>query len=368
MIRNNDKKLAMIAMSGGVDSSVCALLVKNLGYECVGATMKLFDNEDIGECSEKACCSLKDSADAARVAHGLGMNHYVWDFTEDFRRDVIETFASSYEQGITPNPCIDCNRYLKYQRFYERSRQMDFDYIATGHYARIEFDETYGRYVLKKAVDDTKDQSYVLYMIGQEQLAHTLFPLGDLTKVQAREIANAHNFVNANKHESQDICFVPDGDYATFIKQYRGHDYAPGNFVNENGKILGKHKGIIHYTIGQRKGLGIAFGEPTYVKSIDQESNTIVLSKDKAVYTDSLVIGNLSINIPELLDSDDLTVKIRYSHGGAHAKVTRLESDGRLADARLHVQFDEPQRAITRGQSAVIYHGDMVVGGGIIIG
>ena len=256
-------KRALIAMSGGVDSSLAALLMKEKGYECIGCTMKLYENEDAGIEKTKTCCSLDDVEDARNVACLLDMPFYVFNFTERFRTQVIDRFVQSYEEGRTPNPCIDCNRYMKFDKLYERAKLMGCEYIVTGHYARIEKED--GKFFLKKALDETKDQTYVLYTLTQDQLAHTMFPLGVLTKRTVRNIAEKNGFINANKPDSQDICFVPDGDYASVIEKYTGRICMPGNFVDTEGNIMGRHKGIIHYTLGQRKGLGIAAGKPVYV-------------------------------------------------------------------------------------------------------
>ena len=280
-MRNMDKVL--IAMSGGVDSSVAAFLMKDQGCECIGATMKLFQNEDIGVKATKTCCSLEDVEDARSVAFRLGIPYYVFNFSDDFKGQVIDRFISAYERGATPNPCIDCNRYLKFERLYERARVFGCDAIVTGHYARIEQEN--GRWLLKKALDESKDQSYVLYSLTQEQLAHTRLPLGAIHKSETRRIAEEQGFYNADKPDSQDICFVPDGDYARFIARYTGHDCPAGDFVDEGGHVLGQHRGIVHYTVGQRKGLGIAADAPLYVKRIDTAENRVVLSGNDAVRT-----------------------------------------------------------------------------------
>ena len=242
-------------MSGGVDSSVAAYLMKQRGFDCIGVTMKLFSNEEIGCSRAKTCCSLEDVEDARSVAYRLGIPYYVFNFTEDFGRQVIDRFVAAYENGATPNPCIDCNRYLKFERLYRRASELGCDRVATGHYARIE--KQGDRYLLKKASDESKDQSYVLYAMTQEQLAHTAFPCGALNKTQTRQIAEEQGFLNAEKPDSQDICFVPDGDYAAFIRRYTGKSYPDGPFVTTRGEIIGRHRGIIHYTVGQRKGLGV---------------------------------------------------------------------------------------------------------------
>ena len=267
---------AMIAMSGGVDSSVAAYLMQQAGYDCMGVTMKLYENEDAGVPRGHTCCALDDVEDARRVAYALGMPYYVFNYKDAFREQVMARFAAAYQHGATPNPCLDCNRYLKFGLLETRARALGCDVLATGHYARVE-QLPDGRYTLKKAVDATKDQSYVLAWLTQEQLAHTRFPLGGLHKTEAREIAEAHGFCNAHKHDSQDICFVPDGDYAGFIERYTGKTSRTGAFLNTAGEPIGTHRGVIHYTIGQRKGLGISAPHPLYVCGICPEQNTVTL-------------------------------------------------------------------------------------------
>ena len=263
---NGEGRSALIAMSGGVDSSVAAALMLEKGYQCIGVTMKLFQNEEIGIPRDHTCCSLEDVEDARSVAYSLGMPYYVFNFTEDFSRQVIDRFVKAYECGATPNPCIDCNRYMKFEKLYHRAKELHCDYVVTGHYARTAYDEKSGRWQLKKGRNAAKDQSYVLCFMTQDQIAHTIFPLGEYEdKEEIREIAQQHGFINAHKHDSQDICFVQDGDYGRFIEQYTGKTYPPGPFVTEDGRVLGQHKGIIRYTIGQRKGLGLALPAPLYV-------------------------------------------------------------------------------------------------------
>lgn len=352
---------AIIAMSGGVDSSVAALLTKETGDECIGATMKLFHNEDIGVKREKTCCSLDDVEDARNVCYRMGIRYYVFNFSERFKEDVMDRFVDAYEHGATPNPCIDCNRYLKFDKMFQRMRELEYDYIVTGHYARVEYDEEKNRYLLKKAVDDTKDQSYVLYMLTQEQLAHISLPLGVLRKTEVREIAEKHGFVNARKHDSQDICFVPDGDYAKFIEQYTGRKSIPGDFVDTEGNILGKHKGIIHYTLGQRRGLGIPAASRLYVCDISPKTNQVVLGNNEDLFHLELTATKVNlISCESLKEPMRLKAKIRYRHPEQEALAWQTE------DGVLHVRFDKPQRAITRGQAVVLYDGDIVVGGGVI--
>ena len=350
----------LIAMSGGVDSSVAAYLMKKQGCDCVGVTMRLFSNDDIGLSREKSCCSLDDVQDARSVAAKLAIPYYVFNFTGDFKSQVIDRFTSAYACGQTPNPCIDCNRYLKFERLYERAQLMGCDAVVTGHYARI--GQENGRFVLKKALDASKDQSYVLYSLTQEQLAHTRLPLGEFEKTDTRRIAEELGFFNARKPDSQDICFVPDGDYAAFIERTTGRTYPEGNFVDEQGNVLGRHRGIIHYTIGQRRGLGIAAETPLYVKRIDPERNEVVLCRDEALYSRTLTAKELNwmaFDTPP--DSFRASAKIRYRHTEQPCTVTALPG-GRVA-----VEFDKPQRAATPGQAVVFYDGDTVLGGGVIM-
>ncbi len=353
---------ALIAMSGGVDSSVAALLMQEAGYECAGATMHLFQNEDAGIPREKTCCSLDDVTDAKAVASRLGMLHYVFNFTGPFRTQVMQRFADCYARGITPNPCIDCNRFLKFDALLQRMQQMAFDYVVTGHYARVEYDAASGRYLLKKGMDESKDQSYVLYALTQEQLRHVRLPLGTFRKEEIREIAARHGFVNARKKDSQDICFVPDGDYGAFLERFTGQAPMPGEFVDSQGNVLGTHRGIEHYTIGQRRGLGIAAGHPLYVCDIQPETHRVVLGGNEELFSDTLTAEDVNlIAVPDLSAPMEVTAKIRYRHK-AQPALAWMEGD------RLHVRFAQPQRAITRGQAVVLYRGDTVIGGGTITG
>ncbi|MEA4824558.1 MAG: tRNA 2-thiouridine(34) synthase MnmA [Clostridiaceae bacterium] len=352
-------KKALIAMSGGVDSSVAAYLMKQAGYDCIGATMRLFHNEDAGISHEKTCCSLEDTEDARSVAYKLGIPFYVFNFTDDFTAQVIDRFVSAYERGITPNPCIDCNRFLKFDRLYRRGRELGLDYLVTGHYARIELYS--GRYYLKKALDTAKDQSYVLYSLSQEQLAHTQFPLGGMRKTETRCIAEEQGFVNAHKRDSQDICFVPDGDYAKIIELHAGKRYPRGTFVDTHGNVIGEHKGIIHYTIGQRKGIGISSSEPLYVCEKRLLDNTIELGHRSELYASSLDAADFNwIAFDAPPEKLRVKAKIRYRQDEQWAWVFATEPNA------VHVEFDLPQRAISSGQSIVLYDGDAVVGGGTI--
>ena len=350
----------LIAMSGGVDSSVAAKLLCDAGNECIGCTMKLFNNCDAGLSRSRTCCSLDDIEDARSVAFSLGMRYYVFNFKDDFREKVIKKFASAYLAGQTPNPCIDCNRYMKFDKLYERARLLGCDKIATGHYARIEFDGE--KYMLKKARDESKDQSYVLYMLTQEQLAHTLFPLGELIKSETRAIAEASKLTNAQKPDSQDICFVPDGDYAAAIERLTGKTSAPGNFIDTDGNVLGTHRGITHYTIGQHRGVGLALPERRYVCKIDAGSGTVTLGSGTELYSREVLVHDFNWISGEAPSGPiRCSAKIRYRQPEQAANVEPLSENEAL------IRFDTPQRAVTPGQSAVLYDDDTVLGGGIIV-
>ncbi len=351
----------LIAMSGGVDSSVAALLMKERGYDCVGVTMKLFGNEEIGLKKEHSCCSLDDVEDARSVAMRLGIPYYVFNFSDRFEECVIRRFIQAYEAGKTPNPCIDCNRFLKFDALFRRAQELGCDRIVTGHYAGITLDPQSGRFLLRKAADPTKDQSYVLWSMTQEQLANTVFPLENLTKEETRAIAEQNGLINAHKHDSQDICFVPDGDYASFVERYTGKTYPEGDFLTEDGKKIGKHRGIIRYTVGQRRGLGLALPEPLYVCRLDMENNQVVLGKTNALFSRELTAKEINlIAVPQIEGKIRLKAKVRYRQQEQWATVSQPNKD------TLCVVFDEPQRAITKGQSVVLYDGDIVYGGGII--
>lgn len=352
---------AVIAMSGGVDSSVAACLMKDAGYDLIGVTMKLFHNEDVDIPREHSCCSLDDVEDAKSVAYKLDIPYHVFNFSERFEQDVIERFIDAYENGRTPNPCIDCNRYLKFDKLYNRARELGCDCIITGHYARIEQDRSSGRYLLKKALDGDKDQSYVLYALTQEQLKHTQFPLGGMSKQEVRKIAEAQGFLNAHKHDSQDICFVQNGSYAEFIEMYARKKYPAGNFIDHDGHILGRHRGIIRYTIGQRKGLGLSFPEPMYVCAVNPADNTVTLGRESELYAMSLIANDINlISTPSIPSPLRLKAKVRYRQTEQWASVIQIDS------STLQIDFDSPQRAITKGQAVVLYDGDIVVGGGTI--
>ncbi len=352
---------ALIAMSGGVDSSVAAYLMLRAGYDCAGATMRLCDDALLGESADSSCCSLDDTEDARSVAYRLGMRFYVLNHTNHFRQAVVDKFVQCYESGSTPNPCIDCNRYLKFDALLQKALLLGYDYIATGHYAKIRQDAATGRYLLYRAADSTKDQTYFLSCLSQHQLAHTKFPLGELTKEQVRQIALEQGFLNARKRDSQDICFIPDGDYAKFIRRYTQKQYPAGDFLDMDGKIVGKHSGAVCYTLGQRKGLGLAMGEPVYVCSKDMEKNTVTVGPDAALYRKSLRANDWNwIAFPSLTAPIRVSAKVRYRHIPQPATVYPDEN------GFARVEFDEPQRAITPGQAVVLYDGDLIIGGGTI--
>ena len=357
------EKKALIAMSGGVDSSVAALLCQQAGFDCMGVTLKLYDNEDAGLPREKTCCSVDDVADARSVAFRLGMPFYVFNFKEAFRREVMDRFVQAYERGETPNPCVDCNRYIKFEKLMRRGEETGFPYIATGHYARVEFDGAAGRWLLKKGLDENKDQSYMLWSLTQWELSRLLLPLGGLTKERVRQLAEEHGFLNARKRDSQDICFVPDGDYAAFIRRWTGQEFPPGEFVGTHGEVYGTHKGIIHYTVGQRKGLGLSFPQPMFVKEIDTEKNQVVLAKAEELFSQEVTARDINlISVGSIPQPMEVKARVRYRQKEQPATVVQTGTD------ELKVVFHQPQRAITPGQALVLYQGDTVVGGGKIVG
>ena len=355
-------KKALIAMSGGVDSSVAALIMKEKGYDCIGITMKLYDSETGQACRSRTCCTLEDVEDARQVASALSIPYYVLNFQDDFQKKVILPFVETYENGGTPNPCIRCNRFMKHEKLYKKAEELGCDYIVTGHYARIRYDEEKQRYLLLKAKDEKKDQSYVLYFLNQEQLKHSIFPLGEFeTKEEVRAIAEKNGFFNADKPDSQDICFVTSGSYGDFLEKFRGKPYPKGYFVDEEGHKLGKHKGIIRYTIGQRKGLGLALKEPMYVAGKNLEKNQIILTKGPALYSEALEAEDFNwISMDPPKEEYPVTVKTRYNAKAVPAFVSVKEEN------HVFLRFEKPERAIAAGQAVVLYDGEIVVGGGTI--
>lgn len=354
-------KKALIAMSGGVDSSVAAYLINKEGYETAGATMKLHSDATEAQ-KEASCCSSEDIEIAKSVAEKLGMPFYVYNYSEDFKESVISRFVDAYRNARTPNPCVDCNRYIKFDGLIKKAIELGFDYVVTGHYAIVEYSEEKGRYLLRKATDETKDQSYVLYSLSQNQLSHILFPLGSMSKDEARKIAEEQGFINFDKPDSQDICFVPDGDYAKFIEDWCGFRFENGNFVDLEGNVIAQHKGIINYTIGQRKGLGIAAKAPYYVVGKNLETNEVVLGSNDDLFSKELTATDVNfISIDKLTEPIRVKAKVRYKQKETEATLTPLP------DGDVSVVFDEPQRAIASGQAVVFYDGDIVVGGGTIV-
>ena len=345
-------------MSGGVDSSVAALLLLEAGYQVTGATMRLVDPEPSGEGA--AACHAGDGAeDARRVAQALGVPHRVFDLRNQFRSCVMDPFAAAYLRGLTPNPCVACNRHMKFRRMLELAREAGIWYVATGHYARRAWDGT--RWLLKKGLDRDKDQSYFLYHMKQSYLEHFLLPLGELTKARVRELARAHGFGNAGKKDSQDICFVPDGDYGAFLDRYTGQGNRSGNYVNARGEVLGTHRGHTHYTIGQRKGLELAMGRRVYVTGKDVSRNLVYIGADEDLYAGALEANDLNLIACDGIETPlRCTAKIRHSRGEAAATAEQTGPD------TLRVTFDAPQRAIAPGQAVVLYDGDTVIGGGTI--
>ena len=346
---------ALIAMSGGVDSSVAAALMLEQGYACIGVTLKLYSGGS-------GCSSAQELNDAEKIASCLGIPHHVLDYSAEFDEKVIRRFITVYEQGETPNPCVMCNRHIKFNMALLRSHQLEFDCIVTGHYARVERDPVSGRFLLRKAHNAAKDQSYVLYSLDQEQLRFARFPLGELSKQEVRKIAGERKFPNSEKGESQDICFVPGGGYGDFIEAFTGRVWPPGDIIDPEGNLLGRHRGIIRYTIGQRRGLGVAANVPLYVAAKSVTGNTVTLGPDSSLYRKNLIAKDINLIACGRLDKPlRVTVKTRYMQNEQSAVVEQR------GENELYIEFDSPQRAITPGQAAVMYDGDIVVGGGTIV-
>lgn len=357
-----DKKRVVVGMSGGVDSSVAAYLLKEQGYDVIGVTMQIWQDEARTVQEENGgCCGLSAVDDARRVAAQLGIPYYVMNFKREFKENVIDYFVQEYQKGRTPNPCIACNRFVKWESLLKRSMEIGADYIATGHYAQVERLHN-GRYAIRHSATKMKDQTYALYNLTQEQLARTLMPVGAYTKDEIREIAGRIDLQVAGKPDSQDICFVPDGDYAAFIEKESGEEVRPGNFVAPDGTVLGTHKGIIHYTVGQRKGLGLSLGYPAFVLEIRPETNEVVVGTNEESMTFEVRAGRLNFMARETIEGEQrVFAKIRYNHKGAWCTVKRTGEDEILC------VFEEAQRAVTPGQALVLYEGDYVLGGGTIL-
>ena len=348
-----ENKRVMLGMSGGVDSSVAALLLKNAGYDVIGATLELF--------AGSSCCNIDTYIDAKNVCNQLGIPHFTFNYKDEFRKYVIDDFIACYANCKTPNPCIECNKYMKFGYMYEKAKEMGCEYIATGHYAKTEYSEEYGRWVLKKSNSLKKDQSYVLWNIPKELVEHVLFPLAEYEeKEEIRKIARDNNLKVANKPDSEDICFVPDGNYKKFLENNSDIKPKEGNIINTEGKVLGKHTGLYNYTIGQRKGLGISNPVPLFVVGFNSAKNEVIVGEEKELYKSEIEVQEINlILVDEIPDWMDVEVKTRYSSKVAKAKIKQI-------DDKIVVKFDEPQRAVTPGQSAVFYVGDIVLGGGKI--
>lgn len=353
-----------VAMSGGVDSSVAAWLLRQGGWETAGVTLRLFQPEDLAPGRGEACHALQDAEDARAVAAQLGIPHYTLDLSDRFAQCVMDPFAAEYEAGRTPNPCVVCNRTIKFGALLEEADKLGYPLLATGHYAQVERDEGSGRFLLKQALHPEKDQSYVLWSLTQAQLARVRLPLGRLSKDEIRSIAQAQGLVSARKRDSQDICFVPDGDYAAFLQHHTGREYPSGPFLDTSGNVLGTHQGIIHYTVGQRRGLGVSSSQGRlYVQQVRPEDNAVVLGDNASLFRRTLTARELNLIPMERLEAPlKVWAKVRYRMAPQPAVLEQTGPDTAL------VTFEQPQRAITPGQSVVFYDGDLVVGGAVIQG
>lgn len=353
-------KRVVLGMSGGVDSSVAAYILKEQGYEVIGVTLSQLPHDEEFDDNVGGCCSISSVLDAKAVAHQLDIPHYVMNFKGLFERKVINYFVDEYLQGRTPNPCLACNKHVRFNEFLEKAKGLGADYLATGHYAKVEYDKATDRYLMKKSEDRKKDQTYFLHQMNQHQLSHVLFPLGGYEKDEVRKIGEKIGIITHDKPDSEEICFIPDNDHGRFITEREPDKVKPGYFKDRQGNILGEHKGIVHYTIGQRKGLGIALGERVFVQEIDPNTNTIILGKEEGLYNSRLYAEEINlIPFDRLTEEMEVTAKIRYSPNESKA-IIKPYKDG------IMVEFDEPQRAITKSQAVVFYKGEIVVGGGII--
>ncbi len=354
-------KRVLLGMSGGVDSSVAAIILMEQGYEVIGATMKLWDPED--DEGQSKCCGDDSILDAKRVCDKLGIPHYTLNLKEEFKKCVIENFIEEYANARTPNPCIECNKYLKFNYFFRKAMELGCDYIATGHYAKTEFSDKYNQVVLKKSNAGKKDQSYVLYNIPKDIINKVLFPLGQFeNKEQIRKIAEKHDLLTAKKPDSQEICFIPDDDYAKFLSKNGRVESKPGKIVDNQGNVLGTHKGLIHYTIGQRKGLGIAHETPLYVVKLDAQNNLLVVGDEKDIFSKELYANNLNFTV-DIKRNLPIKVNAKIRYGAKEAEATLFPE----VNGKVKVEFETPQRAITKGQSVVFYIDDVLIGGGKII-